>query len=702
MTVHTPLKKLFSRSREQLKLAEIEPILELLPYAAILGDLELNEIYLVNSQLIALTTYTRSELSKLPLDHLLMLNHERDSILKHLRDCEDFHPLTGIILRNRNDDYNQVEVRIIHLNADRHLDRKLAILSIQPDNTLSPNMTETERYREIWGAMEKLLAAPQETQTSNALQKALEATREISKCGFAVIYHADAGSLNLFRGQSLGSADELSWLPDQISPQDFIQLRKPLLWLTKNRPNTVIQRAARKAQLDYLASVPLGEQDHKLNSRRGKKANSSYTASIGLLIAGGKAPPSSDIMDTLQVTAVGLTAIIQLHALMDHLRQEWEKRISFQTLMEQVKDSLQDAIILLKPDLTILDINYPAEQVLGYLQKEAVGHSICDVLVTKDPLDAFLEAAQNSYPSSRLEYVTVYRRSGEWFLANLQILAIRNEERVTHIVILIQDLSEKEAFRKKAEQLEQQALLGDVTASFAHEVRIPINNISTGLQLLEVQLNDHQQQKELSSSAAANLDMVRTLLVECNRLADLIKSGLTFVRQMEYNMAPVDLVKLIQGLLDRMKYRLDRYHIIVQFQASREVPLIVGDARAIEQIFSHIFNNAIEAMSELPEGRDRVLGIKISQEDYIQERPQVAAIVSDTGPGIPEEIREHIFEPFFTTKKNGGTGIGLAVVKRIITAHKGSIQVRSIPGITIFQVYFPVPREPLTQVEASQ
>ena len=68
---------------------------------------------------------------------------------------------------------------------------------------------------------------------------------------------------------------------------------------------------------------------------------------------------------------------------------------------------------------------------------------------------------------------------------------------------------------------------------------------------------------------------------------------------------------------------------------------------------------------------------------------QVEVSFADDGPGIPDEIRERIFEPFFTTNRNG-TGLGLAIAKRIITAHKGTIQVASVPGGTVFQVFFPL------------
>jgi signal transduction histidine kinase len=148
----------------------------------------------------------------------------------------------------------------------------------------------------------------------------------------------------------------------------------------------------------------------------------------------------------------------------------------------------------------------------------------------------------------------------------------------------------------------------------------------------------------------------------------------------------------VKNLLDRWQHRLQQNNILCQFQVENNLPLVEGDLRAMEQIFTNLIANAVQAMrSDETEGSG-TLAIKIQSLRNSGERPMVEVSVSDTGPGIPDEIRDRIFEPFFTTKP-GGTGIGLAIVKRIVTAHKGSISVSSIPGATVFRVYFPVLRK---------
>jgi signal transduction histidine kinase len=102
-------------------------------------------------------------------------------------------------------------------------------------------------------------------------------------------------------------------------------------------------------------------------------------------------------------------------------------------------------------------------------------------------------------------------------------------------------------------------------------------------------------------------------------------------------------------------------------------------------VWNNLISNAIQAMDDT----GGTLTLKVSPATAPDGGRRVEVSVTDTGPGIPEDVRERIFEPFFTTKRTG-TGLGLAITKQIITSHKGSIVVSSIPGGTVFQVQLPV------------
>ena len=206
---------------------------------------------------------------------------------------------------------------------------------------------------------------------------------------------------------------------------------------------------------------------------------------------------------------------------------------------------------------------------------------------------------------------------------------------------------------------------------FAHEVRNPINNIYSGLQLLSANLPEEDP-------GQGNLTRLQN---DCLRLNHLMESVLNFSKTNKYIFERVDLRLLIQRLFDRWWPRFSKVNVIAYFSPADNNYAVAGDARALEQVFTNLISNAVEAMS----ARGGNLAVRMEMINSIPKRPQVLVSVSDDGPGISEEILDRIFEPFVTTKTQG-TGLGLAITKRIVTAHHGSIRVNSFPGGTVFEV----------------
>jgi signal transduction histidine kinase len=149
-------------------------------------------------------------------------------------------------------------------------------------------------------------------------------------------------------------------------------------------------------------------------------------------------------------------------------------------------------------------------------------------------------------------------------------------------------------------------------------------------------------------------------------------------------MEAVDMGILLNRLLDRQRPRMARSRVEPKIQVESGTPPVRGNQRALEQVFTNLVTNAIQAMSD----GGGTVALRIQAVPGTASRRFVRVEVADNGPGIPKELQERLFQPFFTTKSDG-TGLGLAITKRIITAHKGSIQVNSFPGGTMFQVFLP-------------
>ncbi len=127
-----------------------------------------------------------------------------------------------------------------------------------------------------------------------------------------------------------------------------------------------------------------------------------------------------------------------------------------------------------------------------------------------------------------------------------------------------------------------------MTAIFAHEVRNPINNISTGLQLMEMNLTPDDP----------NRDLVERLQNDCNRLTHLMESVLTFAKPMEYKLIPIDLGDLLKKLMERWHPRMSRLNVSLHFHTGESTPLVLADGRALDQVFTNLVSNALTAMQE--------------------------------------------------------------------------------------------------------
>jgi signal transduction histidine kinase len=286
-----------------------------------------------------------------------------------------------------------------------------------------------------------------------------------------------------------------------------------------------------------------------------------------------------------------------------------------------------------------------------------------------------VQLALQGITTPNLGDVHLHRRDGTDFPAEVSTVPIHHNNSTLGVFVIIRDRSESEQIRARTHQLEQRALLGEVTAVFAHEVRNPINNISTGLQLMadDIEKDD------------TNQELIKRMLHDCGRLTNLMESVLTFSRSGNYAVVPLMIVELLERLMKLWTPRMNRLNIEPLLQISDNQLQVRGDKRALEQVFTNLISNAIQAMQELGGG---TLAVKISLDANGNGRSMVQVDVTDTGPGIPEENRPRIFEPFFTTKKNG-TGLGLAITKQIVTAHKGSINLTTFPGGTVFHVNLP-------------
>jgi PAS domain S-box-containing protein len=644
------LSTFFTRQFAPLGAAEIETLLNNLPQAAVIVNNSNNRIYLANTKATELTAYTRNELTEVDYHSLFQVIKSDSSEEDETREENKIPSPVELVKRGGSKSIVQISFNPLGEN------NKFTLITFELDEQFRLHKQEEEHYHSLWDHLNRLSKAVLVSDLDESLSLILNVGSDLTGASVLLIYQVNSQNPNLRRITCLANEQEF---PDEITAQDFSYLQSPFLWMKGKRAVINLHRLAHASNYSYLASVPIGEAN----------------AYLGLLVAVGQnSAPSGNLLPQLAFLASQINSIIQGDALNSQLHQDIQEYMTGLLTNQAIFNSIEDGVVILSPEQIIQTLNPSAELYLGYASEEVSGQRIENVLIGSEDLKGAFQVVKNEQRIGSIGSLKLFRRNGESFQANLRIIPIFNEDALHQIIILFHDLSEQEEYRLKNQQLEQRALLGEVTASFAHEVKNPINNIFTGLQLLAINLpQDDPNQKNIAR-----------LEEDCERLTSLVKSSLTFVRPMEYKLEEITLSQLITNLLERWRSRLVKLNIKYQVQADKALPVIEGDYRALEQVFTNLINNAIEAM----ETSGGMLSIKIRHAKEKEEQAHVEVSISDTGPGIPAELREKIFEPFFTTKQHG-TGLGLAIVKRIVTAHRGSIYVNSILGGTNFVVQFP-------------
>jgi len=224
-------------------------------------------------------------------------------------------------------------------------------------------------------------------------------------------------------------------------------------------------------------------------------------------------------------------------------------------------------------------------------------------------------------------------------------------------------------------QSQRLALAGEMAASVAHQVGTPLNVMSGYVQMLRAG-------QPAESPAARKLETVQRQIA---RVTAIVQSLLDKTRRPPLELAPVAPGALLDRLAELARPTLAAARIELALPVEPGLPCVAADAAQLEQALLHLVTNAIDAM---PEGGRLDLGAR-------RDGPDVVLSVVDTGSGIPAEDLARVFEPLYTTKPRGrGTGLGLPIVREIVSAHGGTVALDSAPGRgTTALVRLPAARE---------
>jgi two-component system cell cycle sensor histidine kinase/response regulator CckA len=366
-----------------------------------------------------------------------------------------------------------------------------------------------------------------------------------------------------------------------------------------------------------------------------------------------------------------------------------ESEAKYRAIFENLHDTyfktdLEDNLLIASPS---------GQHIFGYKVEEAVGMNLKDFYVDIKKRDEVLKMLSEKGYVREFE-AQLRRKDGSviWVSSNTAFWFDRNGN-IGGVEGITRDITErKEAEAKRAaleEQLRQSQkmeAIGTLAGGIAHD----FNNLLTSIMGCSNMLKTAMDKEDANYSA---VDVIERASI---RASELTRQLLGFARKGKVKNTPVDMHEIIGDTIAILRRAIDRTITIEQHLCAAR-PIVMGDPGQLQQVAMNLAVNARDAMGE---GGTLSIetGVETLSEEYCSKHTEVSpgrylfVRISDTGTGIPEDIRERVFEPFFTTKPTGvGTGMGLATVYGIVKNHGGLVTFDTSEGEgTSFKALFPL------------
>ncbi len=360
-----------------------------------------------------------------------------------------------------------------------------------------------------------------------------------------------------------------------------------------------------------------------------------------------------------------------------------ENRFTSNAFLKNLLNSAVDGVIAADMTGKIIIFNQTATEISGYSREEALTTlNITDIYPNKDAHVIMKKMRSDDYGKKGIlkSYKqTVIRKDGTTTPILLNASIVYENDREIATIGVFHDL--KETLRMEAElervqtqllQAEKMSSLGKLAAGVAHQLNNPLGSITLFSQLM-------LEEYELPENAKKDLLRIKG---DAERCSSIVKELLEFARQTKRAVKLYNINKIIARTLFLLRNQALFQNIDIIEDYDDKIPDIPADVQQLNHVFMNIILNAADAM----DGKGELKIISMLN----KELGKVIIEISDTGPGIPENVLPNIFEPFFTTKEQGkGTGLGLSMAYGIIENHGGKISARNEGG-AVFSIELPL------------
>ncbi|MFQ5329670.1 MAG: ATP-binding protein [Thermodesulfobacteriota bacterium] len=325
-----------------------------------------------------------------------------------------------------------------------------------------------------------------------------------------------------------------------------------------------------------------------------------------------------------------------------------------EALNKHIVENINSGILTLDKAGRITSFNKTAERLTGYPLKDVYQKRVEDIFPSLMESSTAEEGDKVSFREERS-----FRRA-DWGELLLGFSVSDADDVDVDKIVIFQDLTRMREMEEQLKRDEKLKALGGLAAGMAHEIRNPLASMSGSIQVLE---------DGLSYEDRDNRRLMDIVLREAARLNDIITNFLVFARPASGAMEVVDLKGLVKDILDVFRNSPVGSGVTISLEVADGL-LVEADARQLRQVFWNLFLNGAQAMSG---------GGKLEIASRAGDGAMAEITVSDSGDGVSPDDLERIFDPFYSTRESG-TGLGLALVHRVVESHGGSIKVSSSQG----------------------
>jgi signal transduction histidine kinase len=364
-------------------------------------------------------------------------------------------------------------------------------------------------------------------------------------------------------------------------------------------------------------------------------------------------------METAFLSAALQDAVTKLKAQERAMAQRAE---ASERLADQIIANLTAGLLMVDDSGSVLIVNPSGRRLLGIGDGPHDGRPYREVLAHAAPVAALIEESLRTGRALIRRAVEI--PAGQAAATHLGLTAspLRGDASAAHgVICLFTDLSSVVALEEQVRLKDSLARVGELTAGIAHEFR---NGLAT--------IHGYSRLLNLEALPPSFKQYVEGIRAETEAMREVVTNFLNFARPTQLSLSPVDLRAVAERAADDL--RADARALEGDIVVRGQFATVEGDDVLLRQAFSNLLRNAIEACA----GAQIVPAVQVDAR-LDATSSTCTVVVSDNGPGFPEQARDRIFHPFFTTKSQG-TGLGLALVQKIVVTHNGRVAASDGPG----------------------